>query len=544
MDRGPAARGPFPGLTADRPYTPAVRRRIVLSLAALLAVATLLGGCASAAGASRTDARVLLGSPATLDPAAAGDAGSSAIIAQLFESVTAFDDDLHLRPALAESWRLEQDGRRVVFRMRPDLSFSDGTPLRAADVVRSWLRLIDRATPSPLVTLMFDVVGVRAYLGGSGTLDDVGVRVGERDDEVVVDLTRPAADFPTIVASPSFAVVPPGVGTGAPTVPSGDFVASGGYRLTGLTAETLTLEANERYWAGPPAIRTITILSDLGGRSAVEAFQDGEIDYAPIGSFDASWIAYDEQLGPRLTEVGSLSTTYYGFDAGAAPFDDVRIRQAFALAVDWRRIARLSADDPGEVATSMVPPGIPGRSVRDVVPLHDPDRARALLAEAGYPGGAGLDPVTILSGGSPYDDAVILELRRELGVEVRSETMDFGAYFTRLDSEPPQMWFLSWVADYPGRNDFLGVLLGTGSVNNYGRWSSPEFDAAIAEAGSAMDEAAAMAAYDRAEAIVQRDAPVIPVSYGTGWALVADGLLGAGQNGLGSIRMAGLAWAG
>jgi ABC-type oligopeptide transport system substrate-binding subunit len=99
------------------------------------------------------------------------------------------------------------------------------------------------------------------------------------------------------------------------------------------------------------------------------------------------------------------------------------------------------------------------------------------------------------------------------------------------------------VADYPGRNDFLGVLLGTGASNNYGRWSSPEFDAAIAEAGATGDVDASAAAYDRAEAIVQRDAPVIPVSYGTGWALSRDGLLGAGQNGLGSLRFAGLAWA-
>ncbi|MEO5885389.1 MAG: hypothetical protein ABIQ58_07750, partial [Candidatus Limnocylindrales bacterium] len=155
----------------------------------------------------------------------------------------------------------------------------------------------------------------------------------------------------------------------------------------------------------------------------------------------------------------------------------------------------------------------------------------------------GFPAVTIVSGGSPYDEAVIAELERELGVTLRSEVMDFGSYFERLDTESPQMWFLSWVADYPGRNDFLGVLLGTGSVNNYGRWSSTEFDDAISEAGSAADEAEAAAAYDRAEGIVQRDAPLIPVSYGTGWALARNGLLGAGQNGLGSLRMAGLAWA-
>jgi ABC-type oligopeptide transport system substrate-binding subunit len=105
------------------------------------------------------------------------------------------------------------------------------------------------------------------------------------------------------------------------------------------------------------------------------------------------------------------------------------------------------------------------------------------------------------------------------------------------------MWFLSWVADYPGRNDFLGVLLGSGSTNDYGRWSAAEFDAAIGDALGAADEATAGAAFDRAESIVQRDAPVIPVTYGTGWALARNGLLGAGQNGLGAVRLAGLAWA-
>ncbi len=510
----------------------------------LLAVGSLVGACVQTPAATRSDVTILLGEPTTLDPAAAGDAGSAAFIAQLYETVTAFDGDRRLQPALAESWRMEADGRRVVFHIRPDLTFSDGSPLLAGDVVRSWRRLIDPSTPSPLVTLLFDVVGVREYLAGQGTVEDVGIRADDAANEVVVDLIRPAADFPTIVASPSFGVVPSGIGDPPVSIAAGDdFVSSGGYRLTAASTSSMTLQANDRYWAGTPVITTITIVTDLGGRSGVEAFQDGEIDYAPIGGFDASWIAYDQDLGPQLRAVESLSTDYYGFSATTPPFDDVRVRQAFAAAVDWRRIGRLSLDDPGGIATSMVPPGIPGRSDRDVVPVHDPARARALLAEAGFPGGAGFPDVTILSGGSPYDEAVRAELERELDVTVQSEVMEFGAYFARLDRDSPQMWFLSWVADYPGRNDFLGVLLGTGSANNYGRWSSPDFDAAIAEAGAATEVAAANAAFDRAEDVVQRDAPVIPVSYGTGWALARDGLLGAGQNGLGSLRMAGMAWA-
>jgi oligopeptide transport system substrate-binding protein len=191
----------------------------------------------------------------------------------------------------------------------------------------------------------------------------------------------------------------------------------------------------------------------------------------------------------------------------------------------------------------MVPPGIPGSTERDFLPVHDPDDGRRLLAEAGFPDGEGFPTVTMLTGGGQYDAAIVTEIERELGVDITYETMSFDTYFDRLASDPPQIWSLSWVADYPGPNDFLGVLLGSDSSNNYGRYQSAEFDAAIADAGAAEDETGARAAYDEAEGILQRDVPVVPVSYGTGWALSRSTLLGAEQNGLGSIRMAGLAWA-
>jgi ABC-type oligopeptide transport system substrate-binding subunit len=390
---------------------------------------------------------------------------------------------------------------------------------------------------------MLDVQGADQYLAGDADADAVGLHADDEANSLVVDLVRPAADFVTVITSPTFGVVPANLGTGPNALQPGDgFVVSGGYRLAEVTPTTMVLTANDRYWAGRPAMGTITIVNDLGGGSAVEAFLQDEIDHTAVSEFEAKWIVYDPDLGPQLREVPSLSTDYFGFDTGEPPFDDTLVRRAFAAAVDWRRMARLSVSDPAAVATSMVPPGIPGRSDRDVVPLYDPEVARALLAEAGYPGGRGFPEITLLTGGSPYDEAVVLELKRELGVTVRQEVMDFGSYFERLDTDAPAMWNLSWIADYPGRNDFLGVLLGRGSTNNYGRWQSEAFDAAIAEAVGATDPAVAAAAYDRAEDIVQRDAPVIPVSYGSGWVLARDGLLGAGENGLGSVRFAGLSW--
>jgi oligopeptide transport system substrate-binding protein len=515
-------------------------------LIAFVVLATLFASCGgSAAAAPDRPVRILSGEPTTLDPAAQGDAGSAAITAQLFESLTAFDANLQVRPALAASWEFADGGRQVTFHLRPDLTFSDGSPLRPSDVVRSWLRLIDPAHPSPLASIALDIAGADAYLRGtSHDAATVGLHADDAKGDLVVDLVRPATDFVNIVAGPSFGIVPPGVDSdpASALVPGPGFVASGGYTLASTTPEGLELKANPRYWAGQPAVTTIDLIADLGGKGPVDAFAAGDLDYAPVAGIDATWLAYDKTLGPQLRLVDSLSVQYYGFDTRQKPFDDARVRKAFGEAVDWRRMAALSGSGgTAQVANSMVPPGIPGRSDADFVPKYDPADARRLLAEAGYPGGSGFPATILMTGGSAFDEAIVTELKRELGVTLQAETMGDG-YFDRLATDPPAMWSLAWVADYPGRNDFLGVLLASNATNNYGHWSSPAFDAAIGEAVAATDPPTASAAYDRAEAIVRDDVPVVPVAYGPGWALTRTGLLGAGQNGLGIVRMAGLEW--
>ena len=105
------------------------------------------------------------------------------------------------------------------------------------------------------------------------------------------------------------------------------------------------------------------------------------------------------------------------------------------------------------------------------------------------------------------------------------------------------MWITGWIADFVGPNDFLGVLLESDSNDNNGHWSSPAFDQAVADALSTRDPVAAQAAYERALAEIQDEVPVVPLFHSTDWALSREGLLGAADNGLGILRMAGLAWA-
>jgi oligopeptide transport system substrate-binding protein len=544
----PAAFEPGPVVPASR------RRRFVLGAIAVLLVGTMAIAAwpagdrgpvppAAAAGGG-DDLTILAGGPSSIDPAKHGDLGSAYYVSQLYETLTAVDPSLAIQPALAESWTVGDDGRQVTFHLRPDLVFSDGSPLTADDVVHSWRRLFTPGDPSPLASLIADVKGARDLLSGASTdPSSLGVRATD-DRTIVVDLDRGGGDLPAIVSGAPFAVVPSSAWGTEITPDPGNMVVSGAYTIDQVEPTRFVLKANPRYWAGEPAIGTVNLVTSLEGQSAVEAFQAGTLDVAPISYLDAGWIAYDRTLGPSLRSDPSLSVTYYGFDTSQAPFNDVRVRQAFAMAVDWRRLAEL--DEPGSSvpATGLVPAGIPGTPEGDFLPAYDPEGARALLAEAGYPGGAGLEPISFIANGGGYDEGIVAMLEKNLGVTIDYATMEFDLYQERLATDPPQIWSLSWVADYPGPNDFLGVLLGTGSTANQGRWSNAAFDDAIAQASSAADPDTAKAMYEKAMAIIKDQAPVVPVSYGTSFSLVRDGLLGAGQTGTGILRLAGLAWEG
>jgi ABC-type oligopeptide transport system substrate-binding subunit len=519
-----------------------LRRAGVILAALSLAAAGILvrAGSGPMHAAARNDVRILVGAPSSFDPAAQSDAATAAITAQLYETLTAYDATLQLQPALAQSWNVAEDGRSVVFHLRPNLAFSDGTPLTAEDVVGSWLRLLDPAHPSPLVALLIDVRGARAYLSGQSTdPGSVGLRANGADVEV--DLEQPGSDFPAIVSAPIFGVVPRAAWQAGQAAFGIDAVVSGAYTVSGASDAEITLHGNERYWAGNPPIETVHLVLDIGGRSPVAAFEAGDLDYTPISLIDAPWIAYDPGLGPQLRATPSLALTYLGIDTTRAPFDDVRVRQAFGAAVDWERVTSLGAFGGLVPAKSMVPPGIPGAGNGTWWPKHDPDQARRLLAEAGYPGGAGLPPIFFAAGTAGIGDAIAADLERELGMNVELDVL--ADHLGRLTADPPNVWVSGWIADYVGPNDFLGVLLTSDSSNNYGHWASPAFDQAITAALGSRDAITAQAGYERAMAEIQREVPLVPLFVGTQSALSRDGLLGAGDNGLGILRMGSMAWA-
>ena len=517
----------------------------------LAVVATFVGSAAvwrPAAGSVLADntstgsVTILGASAASLDPAVQSDAGSAQVVSQLFESLTAIDTAGHVQPALADSWQTSEGGKRIVFHLRSGLTFSDGSSLRAADVVTSWLRVLAPAHPSQLASLLDDVVGARAYREGSGSKSAVGVQALD-DHQVAIDLVNPAADFAAIASSPTLAVVPPAIDSDAGILLPHTFVGSGAYVLSDLTDTETTMTANPHYWGGAPPIGTVHLLNSIEGKSPVSEFENGDLDYTPISLYDALWIAYDKILGPSLRIEPSPSVEFYGFDTSKAPFSNVHVRRAFQMGIDWRRIVNLLADPLMEPAMGMVPPDVPGHSATDFGPVFNLDTARAELAAAGFPNGVGFPKITLVTGGAALDEAIVRQLHDNLGIDINYEELDWTSYNERLLNDPPAFWEMDWVADYPGANDFLGLLLGTGKTNNFGRWTSGDFDAAIGQALSATDPTAMQQAFDHAQAIVLDQAPVIPVDNEAGYSLASPKLLGALPNGQGLVRYAGLAWA-
>ena len=515
-----------------------MRRAGGIAAAVATTVLTLLATTATAPiQAAGPPLRFVAGAAATLDPAYIGDASDVQLLLQLYAGLTRLDERGEPYPSLASGWEVSDDGLTYRFTLRDDLAFSDGSPLTAADVRRSWLRLLDPATGASAPDVLTVVEGASERSAGEVDEDEVGI---EAPDEatLVVRLRHPASYFVEITATPATFVVPR-TADATPTWQTPDaFVGSGPYVVDGTDGADLVLRANDRYVAGPPPIDEIRWIATIENNGAT-AFANDEVDLVQVAGWDATWIAFDADLGPHLHAAEPLSVSYFGFDATRPPFDDERVRRAFALAIDRDRLVALAEGASASPAGSLVPPAIwpEGFSPESD---HDREEARGLLDEAGYADRSDLGTIVVSGAGLGVGPAVAV-WREELGVDIEIETMEFPAYLDVLDSQPPGIFTVNWIADYPSPHAIYGLLLEPGASSNYGDWRDEEFARLLEEAARAPEDEEG-AAYDAVDAYVAEQAPVIPWAYGETWWLVADGLRGLGNLTTGLLDFGRVSW--
>ena len=302
----------------------------------------------------------------------------------------------------------------------------------------------------------------------------------------------------------------------------GNLVGNGAYELAGWErGERLVLRRNPFYHGPFPGnVARIECMVFSGFESALKAYAENAVDAVSMLNADPHTIGRARAAhGDELVFIPRPNTLYLAFRSDKPPFDDVRVRRAFVHAVDREALLKEAFYDERLPATGgFVPPGMPGHSP-GIGLAFDPERARCLLAQAGYPGGQGFLKVSWLHASRRRGERVIPFLqsswRQNLGLDLESRSLEWGTFLERLASDPAHLTVVGWGADFPDPDGMLRVTFHSKEGPNDPRWHSTRFDALVEEAGRVTDHARRMKLYQEADRIlVAEEVVVMPLAYG------------------------------
>lgn len=431
-----------------------------------------------------------------------------------FSGLLRFAPDLTLQPDLAASWVVSADGLSYTFFLRRDARFQDGRPLTAQDVISSWERAASPEVGSETVLdILGDIVGVRERRDGRA--ETIAGLSAPDDYTVQVTLVAPRPAFLLKLTSGAALVVDrANVQRGAEWYrqPNG----SGPYRLIRWEPGTIKIyERSELYYGAPPATRYMIARLDLG-YGGISQYMLGAVDQIGLSDVELAAIGdIDGRLGAEVREAPRMCTSFVAFDTSRAPFDDPRVRQAFALAVDRQRYQERVLRGTGILAHGLYPPAMPGYDPGFQGVSFDGDLARQRLAESSYGSGAGLPAITLTtSGNGLYVDpgvGVLVQMWQEqLGATIKIEQLEPAGYLRSVRGEGRgNLFFWEWCADYPDPANFADTLFGSGSPQNLGRYHNADLDGLLAQADAEPDPARRVALYQQAERMIVDDAAAI-----------------------------------
>jgi len=447
--------------------------------------------------------------PPTLDWTLATDSVSVTLLTNLMEGLTQYNASLEPQPAVAKRWKFSDDGRTITYYLRDDVFWSDGKRVTARDFEFSWKRLLNPATAAQYAYFLFDIEN--AYEYNAGQLTDPG-QVGVRALSPLVlevRLKRPVIYFPSIT---TFMVTYPQredivTRYGDRWTDPDKIVTNGAFILSQWRHEyKLELLANPRHFEGRPAIDRVTFYVVPEKTTALTLYETGELDRVELPP-----VAIPHYRNSReYVQIPQLRGYYYGFNVHKPPFDDVRVRRAFAHAIDRSRIPVILKG--GEIpASSWIPEGMIAHNP-DIGLKFDPEKARRLLTEAGYPGGKGLPPVSAVYNTGSINPLVgeflQAEWKKNLRVEVEIDSQEWKVFLSRLQVDPPQLFRLGWGADFPDPDNFMNLFLST-SGNNHLGFNNPRYDALVQRGPTLADPAKRQALYDEAQRILTEEAAAI-----------------------------------
>ena len=500
-----------------------------LLMALMVALMAALFPAGTGAAAEREIVYNLGADPRTIDPVLNNAVDGSNVIYNLFEGLVHIGFDDAPEAGCAEKWEVSEDGMSWTFHLRPGLKWSDGAPMTAEHFRYGFLRAIDPANASPYAHLGFFIKNGEAFFNGKAKAEDVGL-VAVDDVTFRIDLEY---QTPLMLDYLSYHIFFPARADVVEQDPrgwsaSGAFPCNGPFMITEWKHNSeMTLVKNPHYWdADNVKIDKVRMVMINDVNTALAAFKGGKVDYNTL---------IPAPMLPQLLESGeakarnTLGTYFYVFNTTRRPFDDARVRKAFALAVDRTAIVEKVTKGGQKPANGFIPYGIPGVNPNDLTvdfraedkaeylpERADVEQAKKLLAEAGYPDGKGFPKVQCKYNSNLGNKAIAEALqamwRQNLGVEVELYNEEWKVFINTRNKKDFDIARHGYLVDFFDAGSLLEMWQ-TGVWENSASFSDAEYDALIRDSLEQMDRAKRIEDMHKAEQILMQDLPVLPLYF-------------------------------
>jgi oligopeptide transport system substrate-binding protein len=488
------------------------------------------------------------GEPDSLDPHMAVSGPAVVIVNDLFEGLLTLDAEGQVQPGAAAAYTVSEDGLVYTFALRQGLRWSDGSPLTAEDFVYSLRRMARPETAGTALAVNIDLIGNgAAVLGGEQPAEALGVHAPDADT-VVIELANPAPYFASIIATGSFGPVPRGIieQHGRFWTRPDIMVSNGAFRLVEwLPNNYLRVERNPWFHAAESvALDGVMYFPVIDLNTGYRQFRAGELD--TLTNFPPEKLALLRRDLPASVRISaSLGLTAYLFNHRLPKFQDRRVREALALALDLERIVERILGTGDQPAYGLVPDDMPGYFPALAAPWADQPlqarqaRARGLLAQAGYHADAPLEFELLFPNSAEHRKVAIAAaaMWREVGVEVRlrsGERQLIDAAARRGEFEVGRLALFAGFVDPLG---FFSAVRSDSPVNGTG-YANARLDALLAEAAGMSDPAPRAALLREAEQIAMQEHALLPLYFNTSRRLVSARVQGWPEANMTALRPA------
>ncbi|PCJ58890.1 MAG: peptide ABC transporter substrate-binding protein [Candidatus Hydrogenedentota bacterium] len=485
--------------------------------------------------------------PKSLDPHAVTGVTEDRLLSALFEGLVNMDlATLEPLPGAAAAWEMSEDGTEYTFHLREDAQWSNGETVTAHDFLYAWERILNPAFAAEYGYMLYPLLNAEAYNAGSlSDFSQVGAKAVD-DHTLLITLRAPTSYFLSLhVHYTWFPLNQKAVEAhgktherDTPWTRPGNLVSNGAYTLTDwIPNKHIKMQRNEHYWGrNDVSISELAFYPTQNPSVEERSFRAGDLDLTytvPLTKIQT----YQRNDPQRIRIDPYLGTEFFRFNITRPPFDDIRVRKAFGLALERDTLVKHVLKGGQIPALAFTPPGTAGYT-STYETIFNPETARKLLAEAGYPGGSGFPSVELLYDTSDnnrlYVEAVQHLWKTHLGVEIHLVNQDVKTWLANMIGLNYSIARSYWIGDYEDPGNFLEMFY-TGSGNNRTGFSSPEYETLLREAALTLDTTQRHALYDQAEHILLESGAIAPVYHHTRPYLVQPRVRNLQSNLLGRI---------